>query len=145
MVTMILAHDKNYGIGKDGKLPWRVKEDLQHFKECTLGKNLIVGRKTAIGMPPLKGRQVFVVSRSGLSIEDAIARSDNPIIIGGAEVYHYCLDNGLVDEIIATQINGEYECDTYIRDNFFSGFEMSKTVVLGNGHVAVWYSLCPQE
>jgi dihydrofolate reductase len=139
MVAMILAHDLRYGIGKDGKLPWRVKEDLKHFKQCTLGKDLIVGRKTAEGLPPLKGRNIYVVSRSGLSVEEALSKSENPIIIGGAEIYHYCLDNGLVDEIISTQINGEYDCDIFIRNNFFDGFVISKTEILGNGHIAVWY------
>jgi len=136
---MILAHDLNFGIGKDGKLPWRVKEDLKHFKEHTYGKDLIVGRKTAEGLPPLKGRNVYIVSRSGMSVEDALEKATDPIIIGGAEIYHYCLDHNLVDEIIATQINGEYGCDTYIRNSFFSNFKIMKTIVLGNGHIAVWY------
>jgi len=136
---MILAHDKNFGIGLNGSLPWKVKEDLKHFKEMTYGKDLIVGRKTAVGLPPLKGRQVYVVSRGTLSIEDALERSENPVIIGGAEVYHYCLDHGLVDEIVATKIDGDYNCDTWIRKDFFSGFSVSKMVHLGNGHVVLWY------
>ena len=139
MVTIILAHDKNYGIGKNGKLPWRVKEDLAHFKKMTYGKDLIVGRKTAEELPPLKGRQVYVVSRSGLSIEGALELSTNPVIIGGAEIYHYCLDNGLVDEIIVTEIDGEYECDTFMRRDYLSGFSKSDVVHLGNSHFAIWY------
>jgi dihydrofolate reductase len=140
MVTLILAHDINHGIGKNGKLPWKIKEDLNHFKEVTMGRDLIVGRKTAEGMPTLKGRTVNVVSRSGLSIEDALEKSKNPIVIGGAEVYHYCLDKGIVDCIIATEINGMYDCDTYIRPNFFDGFTFSKTMSIGSGHIVVWYN-----
>lgn len=143
MVALILAHDLNYGIGKDGKLPWKVKEDLKHFKEVTIGHDLIVGRKTAECLPPLKGRNLHVVSRNGLSIEDALERATDPIIIGGAEVYHYCLDKGLVDCIIATKINGIYDCDTFIKNNFFEGFVVSKTVVLGNSHIAFWYNKSP--
>ena len=145
MVTLILAHDLNNGIGKDGKLPWMVKEDLTHFKEVTSGYDLIVGRKTAEGLPPLQGRTVHIVSKSGLSIEEAIEKANNPIIIGGAEVYHYCLDNNLVDEIITTEINGMYDCDTFIRSTFFDGFSPTKTVVLGDGHVAIWYHKVTQK
>jgi len=137
MVSMILAHN-NFGIGLNKGLPWRIKEDLKHFKAVTYGKDLIVGRKTSETLPPLKGRRVHTVSRSSLSIEDAISQSSDPIIIGGAEVYHYCLDHGLVDEIISTEIQGDYECDTFIRENFFSGFEVYKEDALGD-HVVKWY------
>jgi len=135
MTTLILAHDKNNGIGKNGGLPWNVKADLQHFKRVTAGKDLIVGRKTAEGLPPLKGRNVFVVSRSGLSFDEALEKSRDPIIIGGAEIYHYCLDHGLVTEIIATRIEGDYECDVFIRPDFFDGFKVESTEQLGDGHV----------
>jgi len=139
MVTMILAHDFLYGIGKDGKLPWRVKADLAHFKEVTSNKDLIVGRKTAIKLPFLKGRQVHVVSKNGQSIEDVIEKVGDPIVIGGAEIYKYCLKQGLIDMIIVTVIKGIYNCDTYIDPNFLDGFKFVQQKNLEGGHVVTWY------
>ena len=98
---LIVAHARNGVIGKEGKLPWYLPEDLKHFKRTTLGKPVIMGRKTweSLGRP-LPGRRNIVVTRqTGFTAEgaevysnlqDAVAAvKDEPIafIMGGAQIY----------------------------------------------------------
>ena len=66
MLGMIVACDRNGAIGKDGDLPWRQSTDLQHFKNITMGSNLIMGRKTWDSLPvrPLPGRKNVIISKS---------------------------------------------------------------------------------
>ena len=65
IISLIVARDERRGIGKDGKLPWRLSSDLKRFRELTMGHHLIVGRKTfeSIGKP-LPGRQMIVVTHN---------------------------------------------------------------------------------
>jgi dihydrofolate reductase len=58
----ILAMAKNRCIGKDGKLPWHYKEDLQFFKESTNDSLILVGRKTFENLPPLKNRSIWILT-----------------------------------------------------------------------------------
>jgi dihydrofolate reductase len=69
IISLIVAMDEKRGIGKAGKLPWRLSSDLKRFKELTMGHHLIVGRKTfeSIGKP-LPGRQMIVVTRNAVSV-----------------------------------------------------------------------------
>ena len=60
MINIIVAVDKNYGIGKDNKLPWSISEELKLFKKKTNDSILIVGRKTFEKLPNLKNRIVFL-------------------------------------------------------------------------------------
>ena len=98
---MIVAHARNGVIGKEGKLPWYLPEDLRYFKRTTLGKPVIMGRKTweTLGRP-LPGRRNIVVTRQkdyvaeGAdvvgSIEAALSLvADAPVafIMGGAQIY----------------------------------------------------------
>lgn len=63
-IVLIAAVGSNGVIGRDNDLPWRIREDLQHFKQLTLGHTLVMGRKTydSIGLPP-PGRRTVVVTR----------------------------------------------------------------------------------
>jgi len=63
IISLIVAMDEKRGIGKDGRLPWRLSSDLKRFRELTMGHHMIVGRKTfeSIGKP-LPGRQTIVVT-----------------------------------------------------------------------------------
>ncbi len=67
VLALVAARARNGVIGRDGALPWRLKSDLQHFKAVTLGKPVIMGRKTWDSLPkkPLPGRANFVLSRDG--------------------------------------------------------------------------------
>ena len=102
MISLVYAISQNGVIGKDGGLPWHVPTDLKHFKEVTLGKPVIMGRKTWESLPkkPLRGRQNIVVSRkSGFfaegadvatNSEDAVAlagAAPEVCVIGGAELF----------------------------------------------------------
>ena len=76
-VSAIVAMSENRCIGKDNDLPWHIPEDLKHFKKVTMGKPIIMGRKTFESIvarlgKPLPGRDNIVVSRSGFKAEGAI-------------------------------------------------------------------------
>jgi len=100
IISLIAAMDRNRLIGSENTLPWHLPADFKHFKEVTLGKPVIMGRKTfeSIGRP-LPGRKNIVVSRNGFqadgvesaaSIADAlnlVSNEDEVMIIGGANFY----------------------------------------------------------
>lgn len=127
-LTMIVAIARNGVIGKAGGLPWRIPEDLRHFKRETWGHALIVGRRTAETLPPLDYRRVLVVSRAGSTLADSAriwgvvssfeaaldaARGvdPHPIVIGGAEVYRAALP--FVTRILLTEIDADHEGDVF--------------------------------
>lgn len=122
-VAMIVACDRNHAIGKDNAMPWHLPADLQYFKRITLGKPIIMGRKTfeSIGRP-LPGRLNIVISRNPgwpapegvrgvTSIADALAlaraqaESDEVMIIGGEQIYRAALSEA--DRIYKTEIDVE--------------------------------------
>lgn len=124
-LSMIAAMAKNRVIGRDNALPWRLPEDLKHFKTTTLGKPVIMGRKTweSLGRP-LPGRRNIVVSRNATymlaggelfpSLDAALAAcSDDPecFVIGGAELYRQALP--LAQQIHLTEIDIEVEGDAH--------------------------------
>ena len=122
---LIVAHARNGVIGKEGKLPWYLPEDLKHFKRTTLGKPVIMGRKTweSLGRP-LPGRRNIVVTRqTGFTAEgaevysnlqDAVAAvKDEPIafIMGGAQIYAEAMPQIEVAHI--TVLNADFEGDAF--------------------------------
>lgn len=124
---LIVAHARNGVIGKEGKLPWYLPEDLKHFKRTTLGKPIIMGRKTweSLGRP-LPGRRNIVVTRqTGFTAEgaevysnlqDAVAAvKDEPIafIMGGAQIYAEAMPQIEVAHI--TVLNADFEGDAFFK------------------------------
>ena len=126
-LALIVAMNQSRVIGIDGDLPWRIREDLRHFKRTTMGHAIIMGRKTwdSIGRP-LPGRQSIVVSRNKKlqiaggsvvhSLDSAIslARSsgdDCPMIIGGAAIYTLALP--FVTIIYLTEVSQDVQGDTF--------------------------------
>ena len=107
----IIAINKLGVIGVNGRLPWKSKDDLQHFKRLTQGKVLVVGRKTAEKLPNLKGRTVHVLSRGLRSLEAQIAIIKPDFVIGGSEIYDLLLP--LCDVIHVSLINDVTDGDTY--------------------------------
>ena len=122
-----LARADNGVIGKDGRLPWRISADLKRFKANTMGKPMIMGRRTFESFPsPLPGRRHIVLTRShdwdpeGAEIAhskaDALAMVGDDVeevaIIGGAEIYSLFLD--IADRIELTEVHIEPEGDTHI-------------------------------
>lgn len=103
-LALIAALDRNYAIGCDGAMPWHLPDDLKRFKALTLGKPVLMGRKTALAIGRvLPGRPNLVLTRGGhapfagqrvvASIDDALAIADGDelMVIGGGEVYALAL------------------------------------------------------
>ena len=129
MLGMIVACDRNGAIGKDGDLPWRQSTDLQHFKQITMGSNLIMGRKTWDSLPgKLPGREHFVLTRNNSFEETSTIRYEDALkmegwIIGGGEIYKLFIDDVSVlhRTIIDTRVN---EPDTFFPDISGLGFKL---------------------
>lgn len=129
-IAMIAAMANNRVIGKDNQMPWHLPADLKHFKKVTLGKPVIMGRKTyqSIGKA-LPGRRNIVISRqSGAlstdadwvqSIEQALALVQHEaevMIIGGAEIYRQVLP--MADTLYITDIDLTVEGDAFFPDYY---------------------------
>lgn len=126
-VSMIAAMARNRVIGADNQMPWHLPADLKHFKAVTLGKPVIMGRKTfeSIGRP-LPGRLNIVISRSGFaadgitvvsSPEQALAAAgvvDEVMIIGGGVIYDLFLEQA--DRLYLTFIDLDVAGDTQFPD-----------------------------
>lgn len=130
MISLIVAYDKNRVMGYKNAMPWHLPGDLKYFKEQTMGKPMIMGRKTfeSIGRP-LPGRRNIVISRNpnydgegielASSLDEAIALAgDVPeiMIIGGEQIFKLSLP--IADKLYITHIDYEFEGDT-----FFPAFE----------------------
>ena len=123
-ISIIVAMAANGVIGRDNQLPWHLPADLKHFKKTTMGKPILMGRKTweSIGRP-LPGRANIVITRDSTytaagcevvnSIDAAIAAAgeqDEVMVIGGAELYRQVLPD--TDTIYLTRIHEVVEGDT---------------------------------
>lgn len=124
-VSLIVAMDRKRGIGIDNRLPWKLPEDLAHFKRTTTGHAIIMGRKTfdSIGRP-LPGRRNIVVTRNPAWQTAGVLTASTPdqacllaqheqeaFIIGGAELFAQTIP--LADRMIVTEIAGDFDCDTF--------------------------------
>lgn len=123
-ITLIAALGRNRAIGRDGELPWHLPRELKHFKETTMGKPIIMGRRTweSIGRP-LPGRQNIVVTRNpsfhaagceaaaSLAAAVDLAQGEEVMLIGGGELYREALD--YADRMILTVVDCEPEADTW--------------------------------
>ncbi|MBT8145271.1 MAG: dihydrofolate reductase [Gammaproteobacteria bacterium] len=133
-LSLICAMDENMVIGRNNSLPWHLPEDLKYFKRTTMGKCIIMGRKTyeSIGRP-LPGRTNIIVTRSrdyevenarvvdcltdAIELAETIAfidGSDEAFVIGGAELYKHALP--FVDRMHLTMVHAEVEGDTFFPD-----------------------------
>ncbi len=121
MISFHLARADNGVIGRDGGLPWRLPADLKRFKAQTMGRSMVMGRKTFESFPaPLPGRRHIVLTRDRTwaaagaevvhSVEDALAMAgDDVAVIGGAEVFALFLDRA--DRVELTEVHLEAEGD----------------------------------
>lgn len=127
MISLMVAHDPNRVIGLNNDLPWHIPEDLAYFKEKTMGKAMVMGRKTyeSIGRP-LPGRLNIIVTRNtdftaadGVivvhDLETAIAKAseyaEEVMIIGGAEIFKLSME--MADRLYITEIQQTFEGDTF--------------------------------
>lgn len=124
-ITLILARAANGVIGAGGKLPWHLPADLRRFKQRTMGRPMIMGRKTFDSLPAvLEGRRHIVLTRDAEwqdenaevahSVEEALRMANAPqvMVIGGAEIYRLFLP--LADRIDLTEIELEPAGDAVI-------------------------------
>lgn len=122
---LIYARAANGTIGRDGALPWHIPADLKRFKALTIGKPMIMGRKTFAGFPaPLPGRRHIVLTRDrnwhaegaevAHSVDEALALAgDGEIaVIGGGEINALFLP--LADRIELTEVHADYAGDTHM-------------------------------
>jgi dihydrofolate reductase len=115
---------RNRVIGREGRLPWHLPGELRHFKETTMGRPIVMGRRTweSLGRP-LPGRQNIVVTRNGAysadgaevaaSLSEAVTIASGPevMIIGGGQLYAEAMTHA--DRMILTRVECEPEGDTW--------------------------------
>ena len=132
LLSVIVAAAENGVIGRDGALPWHISEDLKYFKRVTLGKPVIMGRKTfdSIGRP-LPGRANIVISRDPAyategvrpvpSLDEAVALAedialidgiDEALVIGGAQIYAAAIPRA--DRLYLTRVHAAVEGDVVL-------------------------------
>ncbi len=121
MISLIVAYDKNLGIGKKNTLPWKLSEDLKNFKKITENNYIVMGRKTfeSIGRP-LPNRKNIILTRDKEYKQDKCLIINNTqdvlnfaaskphyeiFIIGGAEIYKEFLEHG--DRLYITKVDTE--------------------------------------
>ena len=134
-MKLIVAMDINGGIGYKGILPWKCREDLNHFRTKTMNKTIVLGRKTVQEIPQLKGRKILCLSGSNWTGEEEWVKknnikfvtsleylNDNVIIAGGEKVYKTAIASGRITKIYRTIIKGSYECDTFFKSELLQGF-----------------------
>jgi dihydrofolate reductase len=124
-ISFVVAYDRNRAIGKDNRLPWRLPDDMKHVREITMGKPLIMGRRTwdSIGRP-LPGRTSIVLTRDrdfrcdgclvARTADEALklaGAAPEIIVFGGARVFEEFLPRA--DRIHLTEVETEVEADTH--------------------------------
>jgi dihydrofolate reductase len=123
-LTIIVATDRQRGIGIHNTLPWRLPEDLAHFKRMTSGHPIIMGRKTfeSIGRPLPNRRNIVITRNPGWHADgvEAVASLDAALqllgslpafVIGGAQIYIEALP--YADRLIVTEIDKMFDCDAF--------------------------------
>ncbi|WP_157264777.1 dihydrofolate reductase [Azohydromonas aeria] len=130
-LILVAAMARNGVIGRDNAMPWRLPEDLQHFRALTMGAPVVMGRLTWDSLParfkPLPGRRNVVVTRNpewradgaeaAHSLQEALQRlADAPAVFvtGGAQLYAQAL--AFADELVLTEIDRDFEGDTRFPD-----------------------------
>ncbi len=133
VISLIVAHSSNRVIGIDGQLPWHIPDDLKYFKAITIGKPIIMGRKTfdSIGKP-LPGRlNIIITKNTDLIIEECVvvnnleaaiteaknylkmqdSEQEEIFIIGGAQIFKQSMQ--FVNKIYITEVHAEYAGDVF--------------------------------
>ena len=149
ILSQIAAISENFALGKDNQLLWHHPEDLKYFKEKTVGKIMIMGRKTFDSLgKPLPKRFHIVITRQRLQpshpsvvyVQDVagaieIAKKlteekqypNEVMVVGGAEIYRQTLDD--CDFLYLTRIPGQFAADAYYPSQFETHFGLSTTKV----------------
>ena len=144
-LTLVVAVAKNGVIGRDGALPWRLSSDMKRFKAATMGKPVLMGRKTWDSLPrkPLPGRQNLILTRDAdfkgdgawvytdldamLAAARAMAEAaqvEEACVIGGAQLYNAVLPQA--DRIVLTEVNLEPQGDAHLNLDLSQWREVSR-------------------
>ncbi len=125
MISIIAAASTNNAIGVQGRLPWKLSDDLKRFKKMTMGKPIVMGRSTweSIGQP-LSGRQNIILTRQAdfvahgcdvvASVEDALeiaGDAEEIMIIGGGQIYNLFLP--MANRLHITRVHTEIDGDVF--------------------------------
>lgn len=126
MISIIVAVADDWGIGKDNELLWHISEDLKRFKRLTIGKTVIMGKKTWFSLPrrPLSGRRNIVLtdipneivegSETVYSIEEAISKcspDEEAFVIGGGSIYRQFMP--VAGRLYITHVHRTASADIY--------------------------------
>jgi dihydrofolate reductase len=141
-LSILVAVSENGVIGRGGKLPWHLSDDLKRFKQLTMGHTIVMGRKTweSIGRP-LPGRQNVVVSRQTgyqadgaevvAGLDDAIALAEVPgetelFVIGGAEIYRLAMPRA--ERMYVTRVSADVDGDAYFQDSLGDNWQLVESI-----------------
>jgi dihydrofolate reductase len=137
--TLIAACDFNRVIGSENDIPWKIKEDMKHFKETTTGNNIIMGRKTwqSLGIDALPNRNNIVITRHAIEyrsrklegefkdvafvhdLEEALTHCipDREIfIIGGGQIYKEAIEKDFCNRALISLVKRTFTGDAYLPD-----------------------------
>lgn len=163
-LSIIVAMANNRAIGKDNQLLWHLPEDLQYFKRTTMGKPIVMGRKTfeSIGRP-LPGRLNIVITRQkewqhdGVKVVHTIDEAlklaeaqsiidgmDEVMVIGGAEIYKTALP--VADKLYVTRVDADIDGDAFFPEiNNKIWQETGREAFLASGNNPYDYAFCVLE
>ena len=164
-VVLVLAAAENGVIGRGDALPWELPDDLQHFKRTTMGRPIIMGRKTfeSVGFP-LPGRRNIVITRDASwqhegvltchtlerALEQAFEQAlidgaDATMVVGGAEIYRLALPRA--DKVVLTRVQGQVAGDVVFDLDLLADWrevEMAEYAARGgNSHAFTIVELMP--
>jgi len=137
MAQVIVAMNEKGGIGYKNQIPWNCKQDLALFKIKTMGKTIVVGRKTAAHLPNLPGRKIICLTREKdlctsvwrnnvmitNKLENIDLCSEDIMIAGGSEIYQTVFSkDSLVKKVHMSLIKGEHLCDSYFQLEWLKNF-----------------------
>lgn len=137
MLSIIVAIDQKRGLGKNNQLLFKIKKDLRRFRRITLGKPVVMGRKTFQSMvKPLPQRINIVVSRNrgfhpqGTRVFHSLAKAINfaqtkgneVFVIGGAQIYKQTIDQA--DRLYLTLVKGDYQADAFFPEYKNKGLQL---------------------
>ncbi|WP_342275154.1 dihydrofolate reductase [Spiroplasma endosymbiont of Cantharis lateralis] len=128
MISLIWAQSKNKVIGKDDKLPWNIKEEMQHFINYTKGKTILMGRNTweSLSKKPLPNRKNILITSRELekgynnlevsnNLEEILKKyktcEEELVIIGGSQIYKSALE--YADKLVVSIIKEEYQGNVF--------------------------------
>ena len=145
MIRLIAIVEKNFGLSKNGKIPWEFEEDRAFFQKLTRNSVVIMGRNTFFSHKnfPLKDRINCVITKTDIpdaicfsTLEEAIENYPDAWIIGGAQLYNYALQKDLIAEAIITQVNQEYDADTFLDTKYLESF--NRKLMIKKENYCIW-------